>query len=141
MSGSAVERRLLQIVVALTCTVPLSAGILGVIESAGFVRGAPDLLPIDLDSHFRYLSGLLLGIGLLFLVSLPRIEIHGTLYRILGFIILVGGFSRLLSLVEHGPPGRGHVFGLVMELLVVPLIVLWQARIARRSRAAAMSRP
>lgn len=128
------ERRLLQIAVALASLVPLSMGTLSVLRSADVLRGVSQPLPIDLDSHFRYLSGLLLGIGIAFVASIPAIERRGTLFRTLGFVILIGGLARLLSLLQAGVPGPGHKFGLVMELIVVPLIVLWQARIERLYR-------
>ena len=127
-----IQRRLLQGATLLACLVPLYAGGAGVIESAGTLRGVSPPLPIDLDSHFRYLSGLLLGIGLVFLTAIPRIESKGTIFRVLGAVIMIGGLARLLSLAESGVPGRGHQFGLVMELVITPLLMLWQARIARR---------
>jgi hypothetical protein len=34
--------------------------------------------------------------------------------------------------IELGWPTAGHRFGLVMELIVVPTIVIWQSRVARR---------
>ena len=133
----AIERRLLQTAVAFASLVPLSMGTLSVIRSADVLRGVSQPLPIDLDSHFRYLSGILLGIGIAFVASIPTIERRGALFRTLGFVILVGGLSRLLSLLQAGVPGPGHQFGLVMELIVVPSIVLWQARIGRLFRAQA----
>lgn len=126
------EKRLLQVATALACIVPLSMGGLSIVRSAAVLKGVSLPLPIDLDSHFRYLSGLLLGTGLVFLASIPRIEARGAVFRTLGAIIVVGGLSRLLSVFDSGVPSRGHQFGLVMELIVVPLIVLWQARVARR---------
>ena len=126
------ERLFLQIATALACMVPLSMGLLSVVQSVSVLRGMEPPFPIDLDSHYRYLSGLLLGIGLVFLASIPRIEAKGAVFRTLGFVILVGGLARLASLVQNGAPGSGHQFGLVMELVVVPAIVLWQARVARR---------
>jgi hypothetical protein len=107
-------------------------GLLSVVRSAAVLRGMEPPFPIDLDSHYRYLSGLLLGIGLVFLVSIPRIENKGAIFRTLGFVILIGGLARLFSLIENGAPGFGHQFGLAMELVVVPGIVLWQARVAQR---------
>ena len=127
-----VERRLLQAATLLACVVPLSMGTLSVLGSAGVLKGVSNPLPIDLDSHFRYLSGLLLGIGLVFLTTIPRVETKGTIFRVLGAVIFVGGLSRLLSLAQNGIPGPGHQFGLVMELVITPLLVLWQARVARR---------
>lgn len=126
------ERRLLQFCTALACLVPISAGTMGVIESAGMLRGVEAPPPIDLDSHYRYLSGLLLGIGIGFAICIPRIEERAPLYRFLGMIVVVGGLARLISLVQYGWPGVGHRFGLAMELVVVPALMLWQARVARR---------
>ncbi len=128
------ERLLLQGATALACLVPLSMGSLSVLRSADILKGVSAPLPNDLDSHFRYLSGLLLGIGFVFLFSIIRIETKETVFRTLGVVILVGGLARLWSLLQVGMPGPGHQFGLVMELLVVPLIVLWQGRIARLYR-------
>lgn len=126
------EKRLLQGATALACLVPLSMGLLSVLRSAAVLKGVTEPIPVDLDSHFRYLSGLLLGTGLVFLACLPRIERRRPIFLALGAIILVGGLSRLMSVAELGWPSRGHRFGLAMELVVVPLIVLWQGRVARR---------
>lgn len=128
------ERRLLQAVTALASIVPLSMGLWSLIWSAAVIKGMEPPFPVDLDSHYRYLSGLLFGIGLMFVASIPRIEERAIVFRTLGFVIVVGGIGRLLSLAELGAPSLGHRFGLVMELVVVPLIVLWQARVARRFR-------
>lgn len=125
------ERRLLQIAVGAACRVPLLAGGQGVIESAA-MAGAAEPVPINLDSHYRYLSGLLLGIGLGFLFCIPAIERRTLLFRALGLIVVVGGLSRLLAAAQSGLPGAGHSFGLVMELAVVPALMLWQVRVARR---------
>jgi hypothetical protein len=125
----ATERRLLQGAVALACLVPLTAGGAGVVEGAAMAGGEGGA---NLDSHFRYLSGLLLGLGLAFAAIIPSIERRSLLFRTLGGIVFVGGLARLLSAVAIGLPGPGHVFGLAMELVVVPLLILWQGRVARR---------
>lgn len=127
----AAERRLLQIVVALAAVVPLAAGGVGIARGPEMLAGVAAPVPVDLDSHYRYLSGLLLGIGLVFAACIPRIERHGAIIRAVGLVVVAGGLARLLSVLENGLPGAGHVFGLAMELGVVPLILLWQARVAR----------
>ena len=126
-----VERRLLQAATALACFLPLSMGAISVASGPDVIRGVDAPWPIDLDSHYRYLSGLLLGIGLTYLACLPTIERRGDIFRALGAIILIGGLARLFSAVELGWPGNGHRFGLVMELGVVPAITFWQMRVAR----------
>ncbi|HEX2764384.1 MAG TPA: DUF4345 domain-containing protein [Allosphingosinicella sp.] len=125
------ERRLLQAVVGLACLVPLWAGLAGIALGPA-MAGGPDATAASLDSHFRYLSGLLLGIGLAFAACIPRIERAGAVYATLSAIVIMGGLARLLALLLHGAPGGGHVFGLAMELGAVPLLLLWQRSLAAR---------
>jgi hypothetical protein len=106
-----------------------------VLRGAAFIKGVGGGAPIDLDSHFRYLSGLLLGLGLAFAWCIPAIERRTLLFRALGLIAVLGGLARLLGLVLGGVPSAGHVFGLAMELGVVPLLLLWQARVARQGQS------
>ncbi|TFI59461.1 DUF4345 domain-containing protein [Sphingomonas parva] len=131
------EGRLLQIAVAIACLVPFAAGGAGVVLSTAMLKDVGPPWTPDLDSHFRYLSGLLFGIGIAFAACVPRIEAMGLLFRGLTVVVVAGGLARLLSLLASGPPGAGHLFGLAMELGVVPALAIWQTRVARRSRAAA----
>ncbi len=134
--SAAAERRLLQAAILLACLVPLLAGGAGVLGGPAMLAGiGPGEAGADLDSHFRYLSGLLLGLGLGFLFCVPAIERRTALFRALGLIAVLGGLARLLSALTVGLPGPGHLFGLAMELGTVPLLLLWQARIARRFSA------
>ena len=126
------ERRLLQAAVAVAALVPLTAGTLGMIEGPAMLRDLVGAAPVDLDSHFRYLSGLLAGIGVGFVSCIPAIERRGSRFRLLGAIVVFGGLSRLGSLAGAGTPGPGHLFGLGMELAIVPMLMIWQARFARR---------
>ncbi|MEA3054497.1 MAG: hypothetical protein QOG72_3400 [Sphingomonadales bacterium] len=125
-----VERRLLQTAVALGCVVPLAAGAVGIMHGPEMLHGVGDNVPADLDSHFRYLSGLLLAIGIGFATCIPGIERKTARFRLLAFLVFIGGLGRLHSLISTGMPGSGHLFGLAMELIAVPLLVLWQARVA-----------
>lgn len=129
-----VERRLLQLTVALGCVVPLLAGGAGILQGPAFLHGVESPVPADLDSHFRYLSGLLFAIGLAFASCIPGIEGKTGRFRLLALLVFVSGLGRLLGLASSGVPGTGHVFGLAMELVAVPLLVLWQARIAAVGR-------
>lgn len=129
-----VERRLLQAVVTVACLVPLLAGLAGVVEGPQMVRGVTLPVAADHDSHFRYLSGLLLGMGLAFLSCVPRIEARGARFRLLGAIAVVGGLSRAASLIAVGSPGVEHYLALAMELGIVPLLMVWQWRVERAWR-------
>ena len=127
---AAIERRLLQIATGVACLVPLSAGTLGVLRGPRFV-GVHAPSP-DLDSHLRYLSGIFLMLGLAFVTTIPSIERKGPRFRLLAAMVVAGGLARGLAWAQAGAPSFGHRFGLVMELGVVPLLMLWQRRIARK---------
>lgn len=127
------ERRLLQAAIAVAALVPLAAGGAGIVRGPDMLAGIAGPVPIDLDSHFRYLSGLLFGIGLVFIACIPRIDDRGPIVRAVGAVVVAGGLARLFALIDAGVPGPGHLFGLAMELGVVPVILMWQARVARRN--------
>jgi len=128
-----IEKRLLQLVVAIACLVPLWVGGISVLHGPHFL-GHPPVVPIDLDSHFRYISGIFFGLGLAFVSCIPGIEHKGPRFRLLGALVICGGLARVVSLLAVGPPSKGHIFGFAMELGVVPLLMLWQATLARRFR-------
>jgi len=130
----AVERRLLQAVVAIACLVPLSIGGTSVLHGPGFL-GHPPVIPTDLDSHFRYISGIFFAVGIAFASCVPRIEAIGPRFRLLGALVVAGGLARLVSLAEVGVPSAGHLFGFAMELGAVPLLMLWQRSFERRWRS------
>lgn len=129
------ERRFLQLAVALAALVPLSAGAAGVVDGPGMAGGEVGPDRPALESHFRYLSGLLLGIGLAFAVSIPTIERRSELFAVLSAAVVVGGLARLSALLVHGMPTTPHLLALAMELVVVPLLFAWQRRVARKFRA------
>ena len=91
---------------------------------------------IDLDSHFRYMSGIFFGVGIAFASCVPAIETKGARLRMLAGFVVLGGLARLVSVMQLGLPGSGHQFGLVMELVVTPLLAMWQAGLVSRLRSA-----
>ena len=131
MTGS-IEKRLLQAVIAVACLLPLIVGGQGILHGPAPFGHLADV-PRDLDSHFRYISGIFFATGLGFVSCIPNIERKGPRFRLLGGLIFVGGVSRLISLIAVGVPSQGHVLGLGMETIVVPLLMLWQWNFARRT--------
>ena len=137
MSPIAIERRVLQLVVAAACLVPLTTGGSSILRGVAFLKGVPHPVPIDLDSHYRYLSGIFLGVLVALYSCVPGIEGKGRRFRLLGALIICGGLARLAGVIAGEVPGRGHLVGLGLELLVTPALLLWQARVARRAARAA----
>jgi hypothetical protein len=127
--GSASEKRALQIIVAIASLVPILAGASGVLYGpvlVGDVGGSHDL-----DSHFRYLSGLLLGIGLAYASAVPGIDRRRQRFLLLGSIVVLGGLGRLISLLLTGAASPIMLAALAMELVVTPVITFWQLRLSR----------
>jgi Domain of unknown function (DUF4345) len=125
-------RRSLQALVTIFGMIPVLAGLGGVLLGPKMVDG-PGVESVAIDSHYRYLSGLLLGIGLGFWTTVPGIETKTKRFQLLTAIVFLGGLGRLYSLVMVGVPDKMMLFGLAMELIVTPLLALWQKSIARRA--------
>ena len=122
--------RLAQAAVALAACVPVVAGGAGIVLGEALL-GTPAGANPALDSHVRYLSGLLLGIGLAFWSTVPALPLHHRRFALLTAIVVLGGLARLVALPAQGWPGAPMAAALVMELVVTPLLFVWQRRIAR----------
>ena len=131
---SRAEKRALQIAVAIGSLVPIGAGAAGMLLGPRML-GSNGIGSGDLDSHFRYLSGLLLAIGIGYATTVPRVEMQGRRFRLLTFAVVLGGVGRLFSLLSIGPPSSTMVAALIMELLVAPGLALWQHWVAFQTRA------
>jgi hypothetical protein len=126
------ELRCLQLTIAVLAFIPVSTGLAGALFGPRMIE--PLLIHgADSESHGLYLSGLLLGIGLAFLNTLPRIEREGVRFRLLTTIVFIGGLARLAGVAATGAPTTAIGVGLVMELLVTPMLAMWRERVERRS--------
>jgi hypothetical protein len=132
----ALETKLLQIAVAIAGGVPVAAGLAGALWGPAMLEPSGGA---SLDSHFRYLSGLLLAIGIGYWSTIPRIELAGGRFALLTLIVVCGGFFRAVGLLITGPSDPWMLCALGMELVVTPLLYLWQGRVARRARLQAIS--
>lgn len=128
---AAIERRLFQGAVLVASIVPIAAGTAGVLLGPKMLHGVGSASP-DLESHFRYLSALLLGMGLAFVACVRDLDGRAGVYRVLSLIVMLGGLGRLIAAWECGGPTGVNRLAFVMELVVVPLLLLWLGRIERR---------
>ena len=120
-----------QVALSLVLILPFTAALAGVLQGPGFL-GHPPVIPTDLDSHFRYVSGIFLAMLIGYVSCIPAPERKTQRLRLLGALTVAGGMARLLSLLTVGMPSIGHQVGLGIELGIAPAMILWQARIARR---------
>ena len=120
------EKRALQISIAIAALLPVVAGLWGIIQDA------PD--GAWTGNHHRYLSGLLLAIGLGYWSAVSEIETMAPRLRLLTVLVAVGGLARLLGLALGDALTLPVAAALTMELLVAPLLCRWQMRITSRPR-------
>ena len=127
MKSSSRAKLALQAAVALAATLPVVAGAFDVLHG---MHGA-DAWAVN---HERYLSGLLLAIGLGFWSTLPDIEAKSARFRMLTSIVVIGGLCRLLGVALGDPASPAVLAALVMELVVTPALCFWQVRLLRPPR-------
>ena len=90
------QRNALRFCVGLAAIVPVAGGLSGAMLSLGGVSAWS-------ADHYRYLSGLLLAIGLGFWSTIPNIERHAPRFRLLTGLVVIGGLCRLLGVVLGDP--------------------------------------
>lgn len=130
-TNNATERRLLQFMIAFAALVPVIVGIKGMVmgtDMYGETRAQ-----ILMENHFRYLSGILMAIGISFWRLLPTIEKATGQVRMLTYLVVLGGLARLFGTVATGMTTT-IVLALLMELVVTPFLCIWQSRVAQRFR-------
>lgn len=128
------KRNLLQILAAILGVIPIVTGIVGMFgihdplyASAHLARSAV------LDSNLRFFGGVWLGLGIALYWLIPRIEKETVLFRALWGMIFVGGIARLFSMLELTPPWPFIAFT-ALEIIVGPILILWQARVSKLQR-------
>jgi hypothetical protein len=128
------ERRLFQGIVGLLSLVPLIGLAIGLTSGVAYFLPAGSAIDPDLDNQFRYLSGVYTAVTIAIWWTLPRLEERLAPLRIVCAGIVLGGIGRLASMATHGPPeDRTMVAGVVLEVVIVPLLLVWHTRLARRA--------
>ena len=121
------EKRLLQTAIALFGLAPLTAGALGVLDPGRLgLYGS-----LSSVTHAAYLSGLLLGIGLAYWSLIPDIEKRGGAFSLLTALVVAGGLARLCAAIRLGIWTPAITLPLAMELVVTPLLWVWQQNISK----------
>jgi hypothetical protein len=130
------NKKVLQIVLGILGLIPILTGALNLMLGASALNifGAavsPDVLNnVVIDSQIRFLGAIWLGVGIVLYWALPAIEKQTTLFRLLIGSIFLGGIGRSISAFSVGTPPNHLIAAIVLELIGMPLIILWQSFIA-----------
>lgn len=125
-------KRGLQIALVILSVIPFLSGALGI------VYGVQRFIPLDaaaapLDSQYRFLSALYVGVGVLIWRIIPSIEKHGFIVSTLVAAIFMGGVARLYSAHLSGATPPLMVAATALEL-GSPLLILWQRAVAKAAK-------
>jgi Domain of unknown function (DUF4345) len=121
-------KRGLQLTLAVLSMIPIAVGIMGI--ALGTSRWLPaNIITPEFDSHYRYIAGYYVSLGMLGLWIIPRIEKHRSLFRIICASVFIGGIGRVVSILQVGVPGSMALFFTAFELCF-PLLLFWQAKLS-----------
>jgi hypothetical protein len=130
--GGAVGKRSLQIITAILAAIPVLTGLVGMLGLSDPLYASAHLPPsVVLDSNLRFLAGVWFGLGVALYWTVPRIDQQTTLFRACWGMIFVGGVGRVISMLTFATPPAPFIGFTALEIIGAPLMVLWQARLAR----------
>jgi len=122
------SRRALQVVLVVLAVIPIGTGLMDMLFGAGTLPSEQDLNP-DLQSNYRFFATIWLGLGLMILWIVPRVETAVLPLRAVTGIVFLGGLARVLSIVVSGAPHPMFVAFTILELVAPPILVLWQNKV------------
>jgi hypothetical protein len=129
-SRSAGERGL-QIVFA-------ALGVTAVLTGLVDIVGGPEALPGEsavgdtADNAFRFNAAFWVAFGVAALWLVPRLLAETTAVRWLAGALFLGGVARVISLIDVGEPHELFLALMGVELLLPPVIVVWQSRLVAK---------
>ncbi|MCW3839860.1 DUF4345 domain-containing protein [Micromonospora yasonensis] len=118
------------VVLAVLATVPVVSGLAGLLIGPAFIPGGAST-PVSVDNNYRFIDAYWLAAGVGLWWSLFRLEERAIVTRAILVIAVVGGFGRLMSVLAVGWPNPVFGTALVLELVALPLVVWWHARVVR----------
>ncbi|MEM0899777.1 MAG: DUF4345 domain-containing protein [Pseudomonadota bacterium] len=116
-------------IVAVLALIPISAGAAGVFYGLSFPGFDVVSQNANASSHFRFLSGIFLAIGVAYWTVALAMGDWLRRFQLLAVLTVVGGLARGLSIFADGTPSTGHQMGLFMELGVAPLLLFRSTRL------------
>ena len=128
------NKRGLQIAMAILGIVPIATGIIGMFGLSDPIF-ANSGLPANtiLDSNLRFFAGVWLGLGIGLYWLIPNIERQTVLFRALWGMIFIGGIGRLLSMFFLALPPLPFIGFTVLEIIGAPFFIWWQAQLPRQT--------
>jgi|SRR6185369_14513981 hypothetical protein len=123
-------KRTLQVVLAFLSLLPLIFGGLSFIYGAALFAPASGVTP-KLDSQYRFVAAWELCLTFIVWWIIPQIERQTVLFRLICLVVCLGGLGRVIAWLAVGSAGPAFLAVTVLELLI-PLLIPWQAQVAKQ---------
>jgi hypothetical protein len=130
MTQDASSRSALLATIGALGTVPFVTGLLGILRGPAGAPGGAETTP-SVDSEYRFINVFWAAAGPALWWSIARPEERVGFTRVLLGLAAAGGVPRLLSVRRTGWPHPVFRATLVLELVVVPVVLAWHARVVR----------
>jgi len=121
----------LRVTLAVLGLLPLAFGTLGLLYGVHLYIPAEAATP-KLDSQFRFMSALDVGLACIAWWFVVHIERHASFFRLVCLVVFLGGIGRVAAWISTGSPGPAFALVTAIELLV-PLLIPWQSYVQRNS--------
>ena len=133
--------QILVVVLAIICLVPGGAGAFGGMNASSsladgtLIFNSESILRGFIDNQYRFGFAVFFTQGLALLFFLRNIAKNSILFRFAALSLFIGGIGRASNILEYGVVDSLVVGPTVVELVLVPLLVIWQMRIAKNAPA------
>jgi hypothetical protein len=121
--------RALQLLLTGAAAVAIVTGVYGVATGSGGIPGTHDA-DASVESELRFLYALWVGYGVALLGVVPRVATATAAVRLLAAILFAAGAARAIAWIDAGRPDTLFVVLMIIELVLPPLVIAWQARVA-----------
>ncbi len=122
---------------AVICFVPGGGATFGGMNTSSSLAGgelifnAESVLRGFMDNQYRFGFGVFFTQGLILLFFLRNIEKYTLLFRFSALSLFIGGLGRASNILEYGVIDSQVVGPTVIELVLIPLLVIWHIRIVK----------
>lgn len=131
--------RALQVLLTTLGLVAIVFGAVTVLSGGALILDAGDV-SASVDSELRFYAAWYVGLGVLLLWTVRRVESAGTTIRAVCAVLLLAAAGRVLSIIAVGTPHPLYLTLMAIEFAIPLVIVPWQAVVARRAVGARAGR-